>query len=428
MANASPRSKYFRIFLISVIAFSSISAAVMFTLMNSGLYKYEEPDYEGVAFKNIDVFVGDGTVLQDQTVIIRKDEIQCVGTDCEIPADFRIVDGTDLSLMPGLVDMQCGFYSLDVAQQQEGAFSQTLDLIKQHPSTRKDYQLAGVTSIRSVGDAIDNILLLRKQLQDKEFQGPRLFVAGPTLTAPEGYPAVLFQGDDYLTEQATRQISSTQEGIEQVQWMADNRVNGIRISYYEGKGEHPRIAAETLNALVKAANDRSLWVSVLTESNEEIQAAIGAGANMIEYGTDAELDSLTLSQLKASDVLYIPALKNHPTDPQRLENAEILYRDSVQLGIGAGAKTGGAFGSSLIEEMLELERIGMPAPEILQSATTTAARYLKSDHHLGLIKPRYLADLLIVKGAPWEEISALQNVQYVVQGGVIVVDQGKLVE
>jgi len=62
---------------------------------------------------------------------------------------------------------------------------------------------------------------------------------------------------------------------------------------------------------------------------------------------------------------------------------------------------------------------GVPPMTAMLSATIEAAKLLRIDDHLGSIESGKLADLVAVKGDPLEDITLLQNVNFVMKDGVI---------
>jgi imidazolonepropionase-like amidohydrolase len=54
--------------------------------------------------------------------------------------------------------------------------------------------------------------------------------------------------------------------------------------------------------------------------------------------------------------------------------------------------------------------------------TRRAAVYLGVEGELGTLEPGKIADIVIVDGDPLSDISALGNVEVVVQGGRVIVD------
>ena len=62
---------------------------------------------------------------------------------------------------------------------------------------------------------------------------------------------------------------------------------------------------------------------------------------------------------------------------------------------------------------------GMPAMEAIQSATLTAAKLLRIDDTLGSVEVGKIADLIAVKGNPLEDITVMNDVNFVMKNGVV---------
>jgi imidazolonepropionase-like amidohydrolase len=74
-------------------------------------------------------------------------------------------------------------------------------------------------------------------------------------------------------------------------------------------------------------------------------------------------------------------------------------------------------------EVRALQDIGLSPAEILTMMTRDAAIYLGRGDELGTIEKGKRADLLIVRGNPLEDLSALRNVVVVVKNGTILIDK-----
>jgi imidazolonepropionase-like amidohydrolase len=85
-------------------------------------------------------------------------------------------------------------------------------------------------------------------------------------------------------------------------------------------------------------------------------------------------------------------------------------------GSDVGVFTHGTQGREL-ELMVEY---GMPAVEVLRSATSINAEMLDMGNKLGAVKPGHFADLIAVPGNPLEEIKNLRLVKWVMKNGVVV--------
>jgi imidazolonepropionase-like amidohydrolase len=56
--------------------------------------------------------------------------------------------------------------------------------------------------------------------------------------------------------------------------------------------------------------------------------------------------------------------------------------------------------------------------EALQAATINAARYSHADHELGTVEVGKVADLILVRGDPLEDVKNAANVELVMKNGV----------
>src|SRR5437868_8661943 len=59
---------------------------------------------ETYAITNARIFPVSGTVIERGTVVIRNGLIAAVGAQVAAPADARVIDGTGLTVYPGLID------------------------------------------------------------------------------------------------------------------------------------------------------------------------------------------------------------------------------------------------------------------------------------------------------------------------------------
>ncbi|HVI05904.1 MAG TPA: amidohydrolase family protein, partial [Sphingomicrobium sp.] len=70
-------------------------------------------------------------------------------------------------------------------------------------------------------------------------------------------------------------------------------------------------------------------------------------------------------------------------------------------------------------EMEAMQRAGMPAAQVLISATSRNARIFRLKDR-GAITPGLLADLVAVDGDPTKDIAAVRQVRLVMKGGQVI--------
>jgi len=70
-------------------------------------------------------------------------------------------------------------------------------------------------------------------------------------------------------------------------------------------------------------------------------------------------------------------------------------------------------------EFVLMVKYGMTPLAALQAGTLNGARLLGWQDQIGALKPGYFADIVAVPGDPLQDIGVLQNVAFVMKGGVI---------
>ena len=70
-------------------------------------------------------------------------------------------------------------------------------------------------------------------------------------------------------------------------------------------------------------------------------------------------------------------------------------------------------------EFVLMVKFGMAPLAVLQADLLNGAKLLGWDGQIGVLEPGYLADVIAVSGDPLQDISALQNVSFVMKGGVV---------
>ena len=105
-----------------------------------------------------------------------------------------------------------------------------------------------------------------------------------------------------------------------------------------------------------------------------------------------------------------------------MENLRTLHAAGVTLGIGTDAAypPGSWPGEALHYELELTVRAGLKPIEAIKMATYNNAWYIGIEDEVGSIESGKIADLLIVKGNPAENISDTRNIVHVIQDGKLV--------
>ena len=148
--------------------------------LSENVRKYVSTDTNLVAITGVTVIDGRGTpAVKGQTVVIRDGRIAEVGAAGKVkaPAGALVVDGTGMTLIPGIVGMHDHmFYTA------AGGVGVTMSF-----TGPRLYLASGVTSVRTTGTRSPYAdINLRASIDSGLVPGPRIHVTTPYLTGPEG--------------------------------------------------------------------------------------------------------------------------------------------------------------------------------------------------------------------------------------------------
>jgi imidazolonepropionase-like amidohydrolase len=230
-----------------------------------------------------------------------------------------------------------------------------------------------------------------------------------------------------------------------------------------------RMDVQIFKAVVEEAKAQGLPVACHTGDSNDVREAVAAGVTSIEHGSTRDrIPDELFAEMKAKGIAYVPTLsvmdamrqfregKTELLDRSLLQQAappEVLRATKAFLQNRGAAKTGmpieydvavdnlkraasagvlTAVGSDAgnplvvhgptVQRELQLwVEAGLDAGVALQGATGNAAKVLRSDSRIGLVKKGYEATLLVVDGNPLKEIQAAERISSVIFKGERVV-------
>jgi len=371
----------------------------------------------------------DATGLQpvkNPGILVVDGKISCLGDDCRVPQDALQINATGKAIVPGLIELHGHFFGGRAEPGRPSVPAMIWDSIRLNPSVRRKLIDAGITSYRSLGDPSSGIFELKKQLDNQEIAGPRMFIAGPIFTTKGGHPT---QGKipSWMIEQMTVQSDDPEFVKQKISDLVKQGIDGIKVVYQghtnkQGVITMPRISIETLKAITNEARKHGLWVAVHTGSQEETIEAIEAGITTIEHGVRHGnlIRPETLQLISNNSIIYVPTLAR---EPKGYLNVPALYQAGIKFGVGTDTQGGMIVGNSYHNELTRMVDAGLPDAEVLLAATRNGAMALGKIDEIGTIEVGKYADLLLVDGQPWYDISDLKKVKLVILSGRIALDK-----
>ena len=432
-------------------------------------------------FRDVRIVVGDGTVIERGSVLVRNGKIEQIFADQSPDADTLkadLVEGAGKTLLPGLIDTHVHL----------GAPGGYMDYSKIDPKQMQDatrpiaremaaYLYSGVTAVRSVGDWISTLEDLRVKLESGEKQGAELFYVGPMFTTEGGHGTEYFKEmPKEIREKAEAQMlrmpKTRAEAKQQVIELKKRGVHAVKAILEAGFPGRPfnRMDTDIYMAVAEECRAQGLPLATHTGNLRDIEDAIAAGSSSIEHGSmSEEIPAAVFARMKEKGIRFAPTLTVYDslvsvaegkTDafdrslvqqvgPMELlrssklwiqsgkngdmtsaapylkqgfersrKNALHAYDAGVTLVTGTDAGNPGVVHGPGVHRELQLwVEAGIPTGGALQGATANAAALLGAGSRMGQIKQGYDATLLLVDGNPLKEISSTERISMVLLKG-----------
>jgi imidazolonepropionase-like amidohydrolase len=382
-----------------------------------------------------------------------------------------VVDGRGKTLLPGLVDLHV-----------HSTMSSAPPWYLVFPSPEHNLQAhlhAGTTTILDMGGSIDDLLVSRMNIARGRWLGPRLYYAGPIITAPGGYPASMIRevygalADAVTSGKLTRQVRTPEEATLAVREAWARGASIIKVAIADIPRGAPRLSEETLRAIVQQATELDLKVAAHIDTADDALLAARVGVRIFAHGvTTGPITPEQVQVFKNAGVSCTPTLVNfelftllakncyvpgavvaRSEDPDllaqfgkeqvaegaaklsaeffsfgkeieshladRSANTKMMFDAGIPILVGTDANGSvGSFPGNIHDELKLLVDSGIPPAEVLLGATSRAARFLDKDASYGTIEVGKCADLLLVDGNPVEDIQATQRIVEVIVRGV----------
>jgi imidazolonepropionase-like amidohydrolase len=202
----------------------------------------------------------------------------------------------------------------------------------------------------------------------------------------------------------------------------------------------PTLTVEEIQVVVEEAHKHGLKVAAHATTPEGIKNAVTAGVDSIEHGHRANREDLEM--MKARGTFLVPTIgvvdmnieahKNEFTPERRKrmdgflqaiqDEMQIAKSLGVKIAAGFDASSAGRHGKNAVELAAMVKR-GLTPLEAIQATTINAAELMSWQDSVGALEPAHYADLIAVDGDPLSDIAVLQQVKFVMKGGVVVKDE-----
>ena len=398
------------------------------------------------------VIDGTGSPSIDADVFITEDKIVSVGSDARKMAsqehDFAEIDISGCTVLPGLIDSHCHISFDQPSTNDELFFHRRHGLATLVASVNAQKVLrSGVTGFFDADCIFDVGVDLRDAIEGGVVPGPRMATGGNVLincvggTAAQllpdegrrGYGVIVHTPDQIITE-IHRQVK---KGVD---WIKVH-VSGLPVRPGATEGEIQTWSLDELKLVCDTAHGLGIPVVGHCRNASSTRDAARAGFDMILHATymdqealesviDAMVPIVPTFTFQANLADYGDLIGSDPRYKEIFRKEIVDSVDTIKKAYQAGVPllTGSESGFSITpygewhhrELEIFVNELGLTPVQAIQCATSNGARSLRLEDKLGKLEPGYLADLLVVKGDPSQDISLLgksEVVKHIFKGG-----------
>jgi imidazolonepropionase-like amidohydrolase len=390
------------------------------------------------------VDVNRGELISPAVVVVSGGKISSIGSG-GVPAGAQTIDLGDLTLLPGLIDAHThltGDLSGDWVTRSVRELP--ADAALRGAAHARTTLLAGFTTVRDVGASGFSDISLMKAIDAGFVPGPRMIPSAHAIGITGGHC------DDTGWAPGINELGpkdgvadGPDEAVKAVRYQIKHGAKVIKVcatagvlSFDATLGAQQLSDAE-LQAIVQEAARHGLKVAAHAHGTEGIKAAVRAGVASIEHGSMIDDEAADLMKRRGTYLVPTAYLLGTfqfdsmpPAIAAKARQVIPLARESHRRAIRAGVKI--AFGTDAAvyphgdnaREFAVYVGYGMRPAEAIRTATVNAADLLGVSDR-GVIAAGKLADLIAVRGNPLEDVRVLEQVPWVMKGGVVVKEAGK---
>jgi imidazolonepropionase-like amidohydrolase len=385
-----------------------------------------------------------GRLLNDQLVVFDAGGvITSVGSFSSgtLPAGVTPLDLANFTCLPGLIDVHThltsdptdsGYQSLGISVARSTVVGVKNARLTLH---------AGFTTVRNVGASGFSDVALRDGINAGEVEGPRMLVSGPPLGISGGHCDNNLLAYDY---------HYSSEGVADGPWAAREKVRQtvkygadlIKVCASGGvlsKGDlpgTPQYSLEEMEAIVTEAHKLGRKVAAHAHGTQSIKDGIRAGIDSIEHSSLIDDEGIALAKQHGTFLVFdiynddyiLSTGEKVGMLPESIEKEKALgrlQRENFRKAFQAGAKM--AFGTDAgvyphgdnAKQFAKMVEFGMKPIDAIQASTVNAAELMGWSAKVGEVAQGHFADIIAVQGDPLSDVTILQDVKFVMKGGVV---------
>ncbi len=389
-------------------------------------------------------------VLTDLALVVEGERIVEVQVQMPAETSARVIDLSGYTVLPGMID--CHAHMIGEVESGHGYAGLVMRTAAQEAMTgvvnARQTMMAGFTTVRDVGTFRAFVdVALRDAIIAGHVVGPRMMCAGAYVTCSGGGGDVTGLAPDVdalvpidLRFGVANSVDEVRSRVRKILHGGADFIKVIATGAVLTEGTvpgAPEFSEAEIRAAVEEAALYGTHVAAHAHGAEGIKRAVRAGVRSIEHGSLMDDEAI---EMMAANGTYLVAdiylgdwieeegrragwskdvlRKNEETTEAQRQGFTKALKAGVKLAYGTDS--GGYPHAWVGKQFAYMVRYGMTSMGAIRSATVTASELMGWQERVGSITPGKLADLVAVRGDPLDDVAALEDVVFVMQGGAVI--------